>query len=257
MHHNPNETRLRFFHGVLSGDHGAFNYLYRYECLYNAPSIAVVFVVSLNVALRNQSLTVQLLSTLYRWSVRHMLVEFLAILLLTYLQFADRNLTLWALSAAVVSFVGASIPTCCLSNATGWRVNFAIQILVSIVRVIVLFYVIYALSVSLPETDVTGVRICLLAVVILSTCSLVPLFNISERRRWLLSMRPIDENLRSSKFNANKAREVNTEIHKMQLTTTGDAIKGTMFCHDSCYMRYSLQGFVCVCVSDILFIYLA
>lgn len=35
-----------------------------------------------------------------------MLVEFLAILLLTYLQFEDRNLTLWALSAAVVSLIG-------------------------------------------------------------------------------------------------------------------------------------------------------
>jgi hypothetical protein len=212
MHHNPNETRLRFFHGVLSGDHGAFNYLYRYERLDYALSITLTFSISLDVTLINQSLTFQLLLTSNRWSVRHMLVEFLAILLLTYLQFEDRNLTLWALCAAVVSLVGASIPTCCLSNATGWRVNFAIQILVSIVRVIVLFYVIYALSVSLPETDVTGVRICLLAVVILSTCSLLPLFNISERRRWLLSMRPIDETLRSSKFNANKAREVNTEI---------------------------------------------
>lgn len=177
-------------------------------------------------------------------------------MLLTYLQFEDRTLTLWALCAAVVSFVGASIPTCCLSNATGWRVNFAIQILVSIVRVIVLFYIIYALSVSLPETDVTGVRICLLAVVILSTCSLVPLFNISERRRWLLSMRPIDENLRSSKFNANKAREVNTEIQNMQLTITGDAIKGKMLCHHSYCMHYALKSFVCVSAGGIFVIYL-
>ena len=53
-----------------------------------------------------RSLTFQLLSNSNRWSVRHMLVEFLAILLLTYLQFEDRNLTLWALSAAVVSLVG-------------------------------------------------------------------------------------------------------------------------------------------------------
>lgn len=53
-----------------------------------------------------RSLTFQLLSNSNRWSVRHMLVEFLAILLLTYLQFEDRNLTLWALSAAVVSLIG-------------------------------------------------------------------------------------------------------------------------------------------------------
>ena len=114
----------------------------------------------------------------------------------------------------------------------------------SIVRVVVLFYVIYALSVSLPETDVTGVRICLLAVVILSTCSLAPLFNISERRRWLLSMRPIDETLRSSKFNANKAREVNTEIQIMRLTTTDETTQSEVFYYKCECMRYARIGLI-------------
>ena len=140
----------------------------------------------------------------------------------------------------VAENLGASIPTCCLSNATGWRVNFAIQILVSIIRVIVLFYVIYALSVALPETDVTGVRICLLAVVILSTCSSVPLFNISERRRWLLSMKPIDDNLRSSKFNANKAREVNWYVKYC------NRVPMTIWFYLSYYIRHACQWLVCI-----------
>jgi hypothetical protein len=41
-----------------------------------------------------------------RWSVRHMLLEVLVTALLIYLQFLDRSVGLWAMSAAIVSLVG-------------------------------------------------------------------------------------------------------------------------------------------------------
>jgi hypothetical protein len=41
-----------------------------------------------------------------RWSVRHMLVEVLAVGLFIYLQFSDKYLSLWAMAAAILSLAG-------------------------------------------------------------------------------------------------------------------------------------------------------
>lgn len=41
-----------------------------------------------------------------RWSVRHMLVEVLAVGLFIYLQFQDKYLSLWAMAAAILSLFG-------------------------------------------------------------------------------------------------------------------------------------------------------
>ena len=113
--------------------------------------------------------------------------------------------------------VGASIPSFCLSNAMGWRLNFALQILVSIIRMVLLIYIIYGLATQFADVQLSSIRICLLAVVVLSTCSLTPLFHISYRCKWLMSLRPIEDNFRSNDFQANKAREVRESKHNFEL----------------------------------------
>lgn len=90
----------------------------------------------------------------------------------------------------------------------GWRLNFAVQILVCIIRVVILVYLIYALATQFSDVELSSIRICLLAVVVLSSCSLTPLFYISYKCKWLLSLRPVEDNFRSNSHNANKAREV-------------------------------------------------
>lgn len=99
----------------------------------------------------------------------------------------------------------------------GWRLNFALQILVSIIRMVLLIYIIYGLATQFADVQLSSVRICLLAVVVLSTCSLTPLFHISYRCKWLMSLRPIEDNFRSNDFLANKAREVRESWHNFEL----------------------------------------
>jgi hypothetical protein len=181
-----------------------------------------------------------------------MLVEVLAVGLFIYLQFTDKYLSLWAMAAALLSLAGkggsiliftcrstyessfietecltvtlpitgASIPSFCFSNAMGWRINYAVQILVCIIRVVILVYLIYALATQFSDVELSAIRICLLAVVVLSSCSLTPLFYISYKCKWLLNMRPIEDNFRSNSHNANKAREVRTRNRERERIET-------------------------------------
>ena len=105
---------------------------------------------------------------------------------------------------------GASIPTCCISSAMGWRVNFALQIFVCLMRVaIVTYIVIYFTKVSFTENtlavvrdmNLIAVRICQLACILLSTCSLSPFFHLSFKSPWLINLRPLDDNYRNSNNN--------------------------------------------------------
>jgi hypothetical protein len=128
----------------------------------------------------------------------------------------------------------------------GWRVNFAVQILVCIIRVVILVYLIYALATQFSDVELSSIRICLLAVVVLSSCSLTPLFYISYKCKWLLNMRPIEDNFRSNSHNANKAREVRTrtrererhETKKLNMHSRNSVLCSVFFAHVLFYFYF-------------------
>jgi hypothetical protein len=77
---------------------GANFRLYRVLFMANNCSCPFFIVFKYLIVLRSDSID--------RWSVRHMLLEVLVTALLIYLQFLDRSVGLWAMSAAIVSLVG-------------------------------------------------------------------------------------------------------------------------------------------------------
>lgn len=48
--------------------------------------------------------------TYIRWSVRHMLTEFLMVAILVYLQLSDHYAGVWSMSAAIISLIGKRSP---------------------------------------------------------------------------------------------------------------------------------------------------
>ena len=173
-----------------------------------------------------------------------MLTELLVVGLLIYLALQDYFIGIWCTIAAAISlfgmfttsiqryfdanessklsfipatptriFTGASIPTCCFSNAMGWRVNFVIQIIVCMIRVALVSYIIvYFTKVSftanslqpIRDMDLIAVRICQLACIILSTCSLSPFFHLSLKSPWMVNLRAVDDNFRVNQGQGNR-----------------------------------------------------
>jgi hypothetical protein len=131
----------------------------------------------------------------------------------------------------------------------GWRINYAVQILVCIIRVVILVYLIYALATQFSDVELSSIRICLLAVVVLSSCSLTPLFYISYKCKWLLNMRPIEDNFRSNSHNANKAREVRTRTRERERIETK---KVHLYCSnkESCSVLTYVPFYFIYCICD-------
>ena len=98
MHRNPNETNFRCCFGILSRDHGAFNYLYRLiitDCTLSEYCNCLASF-SLKITARCDS----------RWSLRHMLTELLVVGLLIYLALQDYFIGIWCTIAAAISLFG-------------------------------------------------------------------------------------------------------------------------------------------------------
>lgn len=89
---------------------------------------------------------------------------------------------------------GASIPSFCFSNALGWRLNFAIQVIVIIIRAALVLYIIYYFATSFSDSELAAVRICQLVTIVLSSLSQSPLFHMSFKSTWLINLRPVDSN---------------------------------------------------------------
>lgn len=125
------------------------------------------------------------------------------------------------------TLTGASIPTCCFSNAMGWRANFVIQIVVCVIRVAVVSYIIVFFTkvsftenslVPIRDMDLIAVRICQLACILLSTCSLSPFFHLSFKSPWMINLRPVDDNFRVNN-NQGERNYNGHEVRRSQYTT--------------------------------------
>lgn len=70
--------------------------------------------------------------------------------------------------------------------------NFALQVVVIIIRMAVVAYIIWSFTKEFQDSDLASNRICQLATIVLSTLSLSPLFHMSLKSSWLINMRPMD-----------------------------------------------------------------
>ena len=57
--------------------------------------------------------------------------------------------------------------------------------------------------VPIRDMDLIAVRICQLACIILSTCSLSPFFHLSLKSPWMVNLRAVDDNFRVNQGNRN------------------------------------------------------
>ena len=59
-------------------------------------------------------------------------------------------------------------------------------------RIAVVSFIIWSFTAQFQDTDLASNRICQLATILLSTLSLSPLFHMSLKSTWLISMRPME-----------------------------------------------------------------
>lgn len=76
---------------------------------------------------------------LYRWGLRHVVLEFIMCLVALALG------QTYIFMCSFISLCGASVSTCCCLSYTGWRINLFIQILTTVLRVVLFILIVVSM----------------------------------------------------------------------------------------------------------------
>lgn len=106
---------------------------------------------------------------LYRWGVRHIVMEFIIFLVAISLVGAFPLGGYVVFICCLISIVGACIPVCFCLSYTGWKVNLNIQTLVTIARVVTFIIIVCQLKKHNSKFQVVIFYLICLVVSVLST----------------------------------------------------------------------------------------